>query len=142
MKENLGNCSLLFSSNEKAIMNIQNISTNKQTHKNTQIWKKQPNMNYRKEKTIINSFETVMEFVENDIFKTSNYRRIKSNISNQERNALKDIQKDTSKICHIQDKGSRFVALNSDDYNEKFDRQLERRSLQKFFSLQMNFTKR
>ena len=58
---------------------------------------KQPNINYRKEKTNINSLETFIELAENDIFKPNKYKKIKTNISNQERNALKDIQKDTSK---------------------------------------------
>ena len=89
---------------------------------------KQPNINYRKEKTNINSLETFIELVENDIFKPDNYKRIKNNISNQERNALKDIQKDTSKTCRIQGKGSRFVVFDSDSYIEKIDHQLERSS--------------
>ena len=38
---------------------------------------------------------TFIGLVENDIFKPNNYKRIKNNISNQERNALKDIQKYT-----------------------------------------------
>ena len=50
---------------------------------------KQPNINYRKEKTNINCLETLIELVENDIFKPNNYRRIKNNISNQEKNSLK-----------------------------------------------------
>ena len=58
---------------------------------------KHPNINYRKEKTNINSLATFIELVENDIFKPGNYKRIKNNISNQERNALKDIQKEHQK---------------------------------------------
>ena len=84
---------------------------------------KQSNINYRKEKTNINSLEIFAELVENDIFKPNNYKRIKYDISNQERNTLKDKQKDTSKTCRIQDKGSRFVVLDSDSDIEKIDRQ-------------------
>ena len=73
---------------------------------------------------------TFTELVENDIFKLGNYERIKNNISNQERKALKDMQKDTSKTRRIQDKGSRFVVLDSDSYIENTDRQLERSSFQ------------
>ena len=81
----------------------------------------QPNINYRKDKTNINSIETFTELVENEIFKLNNYIRIKNNISNQERNALKDIQKGISKTCCIQDKGSRFVVLDINGYIEKID---------------------
>ena len=86
---------------------------------------KQSNIIYRKEKTNINSLETFIELVQNDIFKLDNYKRIKNSISNQERNALKDIQKDKLKTCCIQDKGSRFVVLDSNSYIEKIGRQLE-----------------
>ena len=41
----------------------------------------QPNINYRKEKTNINSLETFIELVENDTFKPDSYKRIKNNIS-------------------------------------------------------------
>ena len=91
---------------------------------------KQSNIVYRKEKTNINSLETFIELVENDIFNANNSKRIKNNISNQERNALKEIQKDTSKTCRIQNEGSRFVVLDSDSYIEKTDRRLERSSFQ------------
>ena len=77
------------------------------------------------------------------MFKSNNYRRIKNNISNQERTALKDIQKDTSETCRMQNKGSRFVVLDSDSYIEKIDRQLKRSSFQQSdYTLQMKFAKR
>ena len=41
----------------------------------------QPHINYRKEKTNINSLETFRQLVEN-IFKPANYKRIKNNINN------------------------------------------------------------
>ena len=43
---------------------------------------------------------------------------------------MKNIQKDTSKTCCIQGKGSRFVGLDSDSYIEKIDRQFERNFFQ------------
>ena len=73
--------------------------------------------------------------------KSNNYKGIKNIISNQERNALKDIQKDTSKICRIQDKG--FVVHDSHSYIEKIDRQLERSSYQQLdFNPSDEFCKR
>ena len=89
---------------------------------------KQSNIHYWKEKTNINSLETFIELVEDDIFKPHNYKIIKNNISNQERITLKDIQKDTSNTFRIQDKRSRFVVLDSNRYIEKIDHQLERSS--------------
>ena len=43
---------------------------------------KQPNKNCKKEKTNIYSLKTFIELAKNDIFKPSNYRRIKNNIRN------------------------------------------------------------
>ena len=88
-------------------------------------------VNYRKDKTNINSLETFIEFVENDNFKSDNYRWIKSNITKEEREALKNIKKDSARSYRIQDKGSRFVILDNDDYIEKIDYQLRRSSFSK-----------
>ena len=85
-------------------------------------------VNYRKDKTNINSLETFIELVENDIFKPDNYRRVKSNITKEEREALKNIRRDSTRSYRIQDKGSRFVILDNDDYIEKIDYQLRRSS--------------
>ena len=86
--------------------------------------KSRSHVNYRKDKTNINSLETFIELVENDIFKPDNYRRIKSNITKEEREALKNIQRDSTRSYRIQDKGSQFVILDNDDYMEKIDYQL------------------
>ena len=91
--------------------------------------KSRSHVNYRKDKANINSLETFIELVENDIFKPDNYRRIKSNITKEEREALKNIQRDTTRSYRIQDKGSRFVILDNDDYIEKIDYQLRRSSV-------------
>ena len=80
--------------------------------------------------TNIISLETFIELVDNHIFKAINYKRIKIKNNHQERKALKDMKKDTSKTCRIQDKGSRFVVLDSDSYIENIDYQLERSSFQ------------
>ena len=90
--------------------------------------KSRSHVNYRKDKTNINSLETFIELAENDIFKPDNYRRIKSNITKEEREALKNIQRDSTRSYRIQDKGSRFVILDNDDYIEKIDYQLRRSS--------------
>ena len=59
--------------------------------------KSRSDVNYRKGKTNINSLETFIELVENDVFKPDNYRRIKSNITKEERGALKNIQSDSTR---------------------------------------------
>ena len=93
--------------------------------------KSRSHINYRKDKANIISLETFTELVENDIFKPDNYRRIKSNITKEERKALKNIQRDFIRSYRIQHKGSRFVILDNDDYIEKSDYQLRGSSFSK-----------
>ena len=85
-------------------------------------------VNYRKGKTNINSLETFIKLVENGIFKPDNYKRIKSNITKEEREALNNIKRDSTRSYRIQDKGSRFVILDNDDYIEKIDYHFRRSS--------------
>ena len=91
--------------------------------------KSRSHVNYRKDKTNINSLETFIELAENDIFKPDNYRPVKSSITKEDREALKNIKIDSTRSYRIQDKGSRFVILDNDDYIEKIDYQLRRSSL-------------
>ena len=78
----------------------------------------------------MNSLETFIELNEKDIFKPDNYRRIRNNISKEEKVALRNIQNDPSRTYRIQDKCSRFVILNNDDYINKIDYQLGRSSFE------------
>ena len=53
------------------------------------------------------------------------------------------MQKDTSKTCCIQVKGSQFVVLDSYNYIEKIDHQLERSSFQQLdYNSSVKFTSR
>ena len=54
-------------------------------------------INYRKEETKMNSLETFIELIEKDIFNPDNYRRIRNNISEEEKEALRNIQNDPSR---------------------------------------------
>ena len=85
-------------------------------------------VNYRKDKININSLETFTELLENDISRPDDYRRIRSNSTQEERETLKNIQRDSTRSYRIQDKCSRFIILDNDDYTEKIDYQLRRSS--------------
>ena len=50
----------------------------------------------------------------------------KSNITKEERNFLKNIQPVKLKSYRVQDKGSRFVIIDNQDYIKKVNYQLER----------------
>ena len=98
---------------------------------NLPIGTKSSNLNFREEKTNISSLEAFIELVEKDLFKPSNYNKIKGNITIEERKAFKAIQNDDLKLYRLQDTGSGFVVLDNQDYVEKIDYQLERSSFEK-----------
>ena len=95
---------------------------------NSPIEAKSSNVNFRKEKTNISSLEVFIELVEKDLFKPSNYNKIKGNITTEERKALKSIQNDELRSYRLQDKGARFVVLDNKDYVEKIEYRLGRSS--------------
>ena len=97
---------------------------------NPPIEAKSLNVNFRKEKTNISSLEAFIELVEKDLFKLSNYSKIKGNITTEERKALQSIQNGELKSNRLQDKGSRLVVLDNQDYVEKTGYQLGRSSFE------------
>ena len=99
---------------------------------NPPIGAKSSKVNFRKEKTNISSLEAFIDLVGKDLFEPSNYNKIKGNITTEERKALKTIQNDELRSYRLQDKVSRFVVLDNQDYVEKIDYQLGRSSFEEF----------
>ena len=52
-------------------------------------------------------------------------------MSKDEKAALKDIRNWDKNVVRVQDKGSRFVVLNNEDYVKKVEHQINRSSLQR-----------
>ena len=80
----------------------------------------------RREKTNVNSLERFIELVEKDLFQPCNYNKVKRNITKEERNTLKNIHHDELRSYRVQNKGSRFVVLDNEDYIEEINYQLGR----------------
>ena len=68
---------------------------------NPPIEAKSSNANFRKEKTNISSLEAFIELVEKDLFKSSNYNKMKGSITTEERKALQTIQNDELRSCRF-----------------------------------------
>ena len=94
--------------------------------RNLPIEAKSSNVNFSKGKTNTSTLEAFTELVEEDLFKSSNYSHIKGNITTEERKALKSTQNDELRSYQLQDKGSRFVVLDNQDYVKKIEYQLGR----------------
>ena len=69
--------------------------------------------------------ELFLEKVRNDILDPNNIKKPKDNLSKEETEALKSLRRDDQNVIRIQDKGSRFVVLDKNDYVEKMSSQLD-----------------
>ena len=67
--------------------------------------------------------ELFLSNVRKDIFNPRNIRKSQDNLSKGERSALKEL-KNSDVTIRIQDKGSRFALINSNEYNDKMLGQL------------------
>ena len=70
--------------------------------------------------------------VEKDVFQDTSRKRIPSNLSEDEKKALKDwrknvlFNKDSDKVMRLQDKGNRFIIADEQTNHEKANEQIER----------------
>ena len=84
-----------------------------------------------------NEIETFISLVEKDLFQDTSRKRIPSNLSQDEKKALKDwrknvlFNKDSDKVMRLQDKGNRFIIVDKQTDCEKANEQIERSSFSK-----------
>ena len=84
-----------------------------------------------------NEIETFISLVEKDLFQDTSRKRIPSNLSQDEKKALKDwrknvlFNKDSDKVMQLQDKGNRFIIVDKQTDCKKANEQIERSSFLK-----------
>ena len=111
----------ISSTNENHMTNMLNSSVCQVG--NLSIKAKSSNVNFRKEKTNINSLGTFIELVEKHLFKPSNHNKIKRSVTTEKRKPLKTIQNGKLRSYRLQDKLLHFVILYYEGYIEKIDYQ-------------------
>ena len=77
------------------------------------------------------SLQLFIDTIEKEIFNPKNIRKTRNNLNKDEKAALKEIKSWEDKVIRVQDKGSRFVVLNTSDYVEKVEHQINRSSFSK-----------
>ena len=87
---------------------------------------------YRAKETNINSLELFIENIEKDIFDAAAKRNFRPNISEEDKEALEEIRWWNNQTVQVQDKGSRFVILDNNDYEQKIQTQIDRSSFSQF----------
>ena len=71
---------------------------------------------YRLNETDNKSLEMFIEKIEKDLFNYENVKKVRHNLSQDEKAAQKDIRNCDKNVVRKQDKGSRFVVLDNEDY--------------------------
>ena len=92
---------------------------------------------YRAKETNIKSLELFIENIEKDIFDTTAVRNVRPNISKGEKEALKEIKSWNNQTVRVQDKGSHFVILGNNDYEQKIQTQIDRSSFNRLEEVQV-----
>ena len=68
--------------------------------------------------------ENFLQSVKTDLFDPANTKKALDNLNKGERRALRDLQQLESQSIKIQDKGSKFVILETEEYDSKMYKQL------------------
>ena len=66
-----------------------------------------------------------------ELFNPNNIRKIRNNLNKEEKLAFKEMKSWDDKVIRVQDKGSRFVVLDTNSYIEKVEHQINRSSFDK-----------
>ena len=81
---------------------------------------------YRSKPSTNNSVELSIKSIEKELFNSDNIRKTRNNLNKKEKLAFKEIKSRDDKVIRVQDKGSRFVVLDTNSYIEKVDHQINR----------------
>ena len=81
---------------------------------------------YRSKPSTNNSVELFIKSIVKELFKPRNVRKIRNNLNKEEKLALKKIKSGDDKVIRVQDKGSRFLVLDTNSYIEKVQHQINR----------------
>ena len=89
--------------------------------------------------------ELFIEAIGKDIFDTAAVNNVRPNISKEKKDALKEIRSWNNQTVRVQDKGSHFVILDNNEYEQKIQTQINRSSFKqlgedpsKKFDIQIN----
>ena len=73
---------------------------------------------YRSKPSTNNSVELFIKSIEKELFKRNNIRKIQNNVNKEEKLALIEMKPWDDKVIRVQDKGLRFVVLDTNSYIE------------------------
>ena len=111
-------------------------STRDNSNNNEQVPKKKYKTNnlYRSRETKNKHLETFIDTIEKQLFEPKNIKRVRSNLTYEERKALAELKPMENTVVRVQDKGSRFALLTNEDNENKVEHQLARSSFKELLN--------
>ena len=92
---------------------------------------KMPKLNLPRSKTWKSKPGKFFEKIGKDLFNPENVKKVRHNLSKDEKAAPKNIRNWDKNVARVQDKGSRFAVLDDEDYIKKVEHQINRSSFQR-----------
>ena len=86
---------------------------------------------YRSKPSTNNNVKLFIKSIEKELFDPNNIKKTRNNLNKEEKLALKEMKSWNDKVIRVQDKGSRFVVLDTNSYIEKVEHQINRSSFDK-----------
>ena len=77
------------------------------------------------------SLELFIDNIEKKLFNPDNLRKTLNNLRKEEKLALNNVKSWEGKVVRVQDKGLKFVVLNTKNYEDKVEQQINRSSFDK-----------
>ena len=90
------------------------------------VWWVRSNSLYRYKETKNKHLETFIDTIEKQLFELKSIKRVRSNLTYEERKALAELKSMENTVVRIQDEGSRFVLLTNEDFENKVEHQIAR----------------
>ena len=81
---------------------------------------------FRSKPSTNNNVELFIKSIEKELFNPNNFKKTRNNLNKEEKLALKEMKSWNDKVIRVQDKGSRFVVLDTNSYIEKVEHQISR----------------
>ena len=105
-------------------------NTRDNSNNNEQVPKKKCKTNnlYRSKETKNKHLESFIDTIDRQLFEPKNIKRVRSNLTYEERKALAELKPMENTVVRVQDKGSRFALLTNEDDENKVEHQLARSS--------------
>ena len=116
--------------NTNITTNNRSNNTRDKSNNNEQVPRKKYKTNnlYGSKETKNKHLETFIDTIEKQLFEPKNIKRVRSNLTYEERKALAELKSMENTVVRIQDKGSRFALLTNEDYENKVEHQIARSS--------------